>query len=173
MALIKNEIRRWWVLNRLYHFVQKKGKNEWVKEIHFVAWMKGIDVTKATLSNKLTCVLFRPVSEIFYQIIAHLFFIHKRRDDFWNDVKTVLQELASDDIGWIFRQESTTDHTIGIKLTPKGKEKYALTSGITWFINNHKTLWVLIAGIIAWSPTLRPLVIIMLKYLRLITNVLL
>lgn len=136
---MKTDFRRWWIINRLYHFIDKKGE-EWVRELEFWLWINGVDVfnPELNLSEREKDIYNAPLSKLHFIIMMRLFF---KRD--WNDMVGVINECIDPVINWIDKE--TDIHGLDkIKLSTRGKGQYALSSFLVYLFHKYWQLAILL-----------------------------
>ena len=139
---MKTYLRRWWLINRLYHLIRKRDGKVWLKESDLCAWIGGTNLeTELAFDNAGNFSINK--ASWFYRQFLRWLYDSKNYDDLYQQIRNVVHEC--EDKEWI--KKHIDGGTTFINLDTTGRERYPVTSLIGLVFGNSY-IKTIILGII-------------------------
>lgn len=145
---MKTYLRRWWIINRLYHFIAERGGERWFKESDFCAWIGGTDLKTELAFDASGNFRTNNVSWLYRKILS-LLYNARNYNTLFSEIRNDLQQCA--DKQWIKRENQ--NGVVYVNLDTIGMEKYAVSSLVGIVLGNEyvkKFLFWAIPFIVLW-----------------------
>ncbi len=163
LGRMKFYLRRWWIVNRLYHFTRGVG-SIWVDEQNFIDWVIG----KSVSEKPVYWYRLPPSYNLIHRLGSKFLLDFREEKTRRREVRNLVAECEDKRVGWIERPEpefielldgrKIQKNNDGITVSVLGIEKYAVSHLINRILSNS---WVraigtgVIVALVVWYTTER------------------
>jgi hypothetical protein len=149
--MIKTFLRRWYLLNNLYHYKRRRNNEDWAEKAEFLRWITGQKLD--TPPHWYIYIKPRTFFVHFY-VLDYLLNIKKSEVKEANtskrvkELEKVVEECSGQGTRWIDKEGSNK-----ITLSPKGMEIYSVSYLI--FGNDYaRKIWIgIVVALVVWFVT--------------------